>query len=175
MVFPGVGGITYNVRVGDLAVGWMADHVEPGVSIRNKEKEDRFPHGPNYALNVLSCVGNEAVVVTGDAKGENGVVTGKHGGIEHVLVDVLRQPCDPAVQVTDAGGEVDGPIFPLPRLRSGCFAITLALSPILCSIRAVRLRIGVTEWGADRRLAAAMRCAPGRVAVVYGPGSARLA
>ena len=87
MVFPGVGGITYNIRVGDLAVGWMADHVEPGVSIENKEKEARFPHGPNYALNVLSCVGNEAVVVTGDAKGDKGVVTGKHGGIEHVLVD----------------------------------------------------------------------------------------
>jgi hypothetical protein len=87
MVFPGVGGITYNIRVGDLAVGWMADHVEPGVSIENKEKEDRFPHGPNYALNVLSCVGNEAAVVTGDAKGDKGVVTGKHGGIEHVLVD----------------------------------------------------------------------------------------
>jgi hypothetical protein len=87
MVFPGVGGITYNIRVGDLAVGWMADHVEPGVSIENKEKEERFPHGPNYALNVLSCVGNEAIVVTGDAKGDKGVVTGKHGGIEHVLVD----------------------------------------------------------------------------------------
>lgn len=87
MVFPGVGGITYNVRVGDLAVGWMADHVEPGVSIENKEKEARFPHGPNYALNVLSCVGNEVVVVTGDAKGDKGVVTGKHGGIEHVLTD----------------------------------------------------------------------------------------
>jgi hypothetical protein len=43
-----------------LATGWMADHVEPGVSLENKEKEDRFPHGPNYALNVLSCVGNEA-------------------------------------------------------------------------------------------------------------------
>jgi hypothetical protein len=36
---------------------------------------------------VLSCVGNEAVVVSGDAKGSKGVVTGKHGGIEHVLVD----------------------------------------------------------------------------------------
>jgi hypothetical protein len=87
MVFPGVGGITYNVRVGDLAVGWMADHVEPGVSLENKETEVRSPQGPNYALNVLSCVGNEAVIVTGDAKGEKGVVTGKHGGIEHVLVD----------------------------------------------------------------------------------------
>ncbi|HHN46550.1 MAG TPA: DUF4438 domain-containing protein, partial [Planctomycetes bacterium] len=32
--YPGVGGITYNVRVGMKAVGWASDHVEPGVSIR---------------------------------------------------------------------------------------------------------------------------------------------
>jgi len=87
MVLPGVGGITYNVRVGDPACGWQADHVEPGVSIENKENDPRFGQGANTALNVLSCVGNEAVVVTGDAKGAKGVVTGKHGGIEHVLVD----------------------------------------------------------------------------------------
>jgi hypothetical protein len=87
VVLPGVGGITYNVRVGDLACGWEADHVEPGVSVENKENDSRFGRGANTAFNVLSCVGNEAVVVTGDAKGAKGVVTGKHGGIEHVLVD----------------------------------------------------------------------------------------
>jgi hypothetical protein len=87
MVLPGVGGITYNVRVGDLACGWEADHVEPGVSIENKENDPRFGQGANAALNVLSCVGNEAIVVSGDVKGAKGVVTGKHGGIEHVLVD----------------------------------------------------------------------------------------
>jgi len=87
VVLPGVGGITYNVRVGDLACGWEADHVEPGVSIENKENDSRFGRGANTAFNVLSCVGNEAIVVTGDAKGAKGVVTGKHGGIEHVLVD----------------------------------------------------------------------------------------
>ena len=32
LVLPGVGGITYNVRVGDPACGWEADHVEPCVS-----------------------------------------------------------------------------------------------------------------------------------------------
>jgi hypothetical protein len=91
LVYPGVGGITYNIRVGDLATGWMADHVEPGVSLENKEKEDRFPHGPNYALNVLSCVGNEATIITGDQKGAKGVVTGKHGGIEHVMIDFTEE------------------------------------------------------------------------------------
>jgi len=87
VVLPGVGGITYNVRVGDLACGWEADHVEPGVSLENKENDTRFGRGANTAFNVLSCVGNEAVVVAGDAKGAKGVVTGKHGGIDHVLVD----------------------------------------------------------------------------------------
>ncbi len=88
LVLPGVGGITYNVRVGDPACGWEADHVEPGVSVENKENDVRFGQGANVAFNVLSCVGNEAIVVTGEAKGAKGVVTGKHGGIEHVLVDV---------------------------------------------------------------------------------------
>ena len=86
-VLPGVGGITYNIRVGDLACGWEADHVEPGVSVENKENDARYGQGANAAFNILSCVGNEAVVVSGDAKGAKGLVTGKHGGIEHVLVD----------------------------------------------------------------------------------------
>jgi len=84
---PGVGGITYNLRVGDPACGWEADHVEPCVSTENKENDARHGQIANTAFNILSCVGNEATIVTGDAKGSKGVVTGKHGGIEHVLVD----------------------------------------------------------------------------------------
>jgi hypothetical protein len=87
LVLPSVGGITYNVRVGDPACGWEADHVEPGVSIENKENDPRYGQGANTALNVLACVGNEAMVVTGEAKSARGVVTGKHGGIDHILVD----------------------------------------------------------------------------------------
>jgi hypothetical protein len=78
---PGVGGITYNLKVGHSALRWAADHVEPGVSIRAEKKQ------ANTALNTLACVGNTAKVVSGEARGEEGVVTGKHGGIEHVLVD----------------------------------------------------------------------------------------
>jgi len=87
VVLPGVGGITYNLRVGDPACGWEADHVEPGVSVENKENDTRSGQAANTAFNVLSCVGNKATVVNGDAKGAEGTVTGKHGGIEHVLVD----------------------------------------------------------------------------------------
>jgi hypothetical protein len=97
MILPGVGGITYNVRVGDLACGWEADHVEPGVSIENKENDARYGLGANTALNVLSCVGNDAFVMSGDAKGSKGAVVGKHGGIEHVLVDF---PCETMEKMT---------------------------------------------------------------------------
>jgi hypothetical protein len=86
-VLPSVGGITYNLRVGDLACGWEANNVEPGVSAENKENDARSGVAANTAFNVLSCVGNEAIVVNGDGKGARGVVTGKHGGIEHVLID----------------------------------------------------------------------------------------
>jgi len=86
-ILPGTGGITYNIRVGDSAIGWMGDHVEPGVSVENRVSDSRFPQGQSRALNVLSCIGNEALVVKGDAKGSKGVVVGKHGGIDHVMVD----------------------------------------------------------------------------------------
>ncbi|MEO0132135.1 MAG: DUF4438 domain-containing protein [candidate division WOR-3 bacterium] len=79
-VFPGTGGITYNVKVGDPVFGWVGDHIEPGVSVKNKDENE------NRALNLYSCIGNKAYVLTGEAKGSIGVVTGKHGGIEHILI-----------------------------------------------------------------------------------------
>jgi len=97
IALPGMGGITYNVRVGDLATGWEADHVEPGVSLENKEKDEKAPAAYNMALNLLACVGNEAKVVSGDAKGEKGVVTGKHGGINHVMVDFREETLEKLV------------------------------------------------------------------------------
>jgi hypothetical protein len=81
LIVPSVGGINPNVRVGDGAFAFMADHIEPGVSVRHPD--DKI----NVTLNVLSCIGNEAVVLSGDAKGEKGRVTGKHGGVEHVMID----------------------------------------------------------------------------------------
>jgi hypothetical protein len=74
------GGITYNAKIGDVCVGWVADHLEPGVSTRHSDDNH------NQAYTMLSCIGNEAIVVSGDAKGEKGFVTGKHGGCEHLLI-----------------------------------------------------------------------------------------
>jgi len=91
-VLPGTGGITYNARIGDSAIDWWADHVEPAVSIKNRDRGENSPY--NGGLNVMSCVGNRAQVVSGDAKGEWGRVTGTHGGIEHVMVDFTREQMD---------------------------------------------------------------------------------
>ena len=85
MVLPGVGGITYNVKIGDPVMDWVADHVEPGVSMKITGS-DRQQAAANAGLNTLACIGNKARIISGDAKGSEGYVTGKHGGIEHVLV-----------------------------------------------------------------------------------------
>jgi hypothetical protein len=80
-VVPSVGGITLNVRVGDSAFFFAGDHVEPGLSAKHPDEK------ANTALNVFACIGNPATVTSGEAKGARGVVTGKHGGVEHVIVD----------------------------------------------------------------------------------------
>ena len=80
MILPATGGISYNVKVGDSCMTWIGDHVEPGVSVKNDNVNE------NNALMVLGCIGNTAKVMTGDAKGATGFVTGGHGGIEHTLV-----------------------------------------------------------------------------------------
>ena len=80
-VLPSVGGITLNVRVGDGAFAYEGDHVEPAVSVRHRDDK------VNAAFCTLACIGNAATVASGDAKGERGVVTGKHGGIEHLMID----------------------------------------------------------------------------------------
>ncbi len=84
-MLPGTGGIVYNVKVGDPAFGWEGDHIEPCVSSILDEKE-RYA-GPNVGYVFYACIGNEAVIVSGDAKKKKGVVTGHHGGAEHVMID----------------------------------------------------------------------------------------
>ncbi len=82
---PSVGGITYNVKVGDSAFGWRGDHIEPGVSVLLDE--EKRTSKMNMAMQFLACVGNEARVITGSAKGAKGTVVGHHGGVEHLIVD----------------------------------------------------------------------------------------
>ncbi|MCP4672731.1 MAG: DUF4438 domain-containing protein [Desulfobacula sp.] len=88
-ILPSIGGITLNIVVGDPAFGLAGDHIEPGVSCSaNSKKPFDFP---NNSLQLLSCIGNEAIIVSGDVKGEKGVVTGHHGGSEHVMIDFPKK------------------------------------------------------------------------------------
>jgi hypothetical protein len=75
---PGMYGIVYNARVGDRAFGWAGDHVEPGVSIAHADER------ADYALHYLTCIGNQAEVTSGLARGARGIVTGEHA---RLLVD----------------------------------------------------------------------------------------
>jgi hypothetical protein len=87
-ILPGSGGIVINRRVGDRCVGLAGDHIEPGVALHNNNREIvGLKNGPNLALLTYACVGNPARVITGPCKGTVGTVTGKHGGVDHLLVD----------------------------------------------------------------------------------------
>ncbi|MBL6955646.1 MAG: DUF4438 domain-containing protein [Chlorobium phaeobacteroides] len=88
-LLPSIGGITLNVQAGDSAFGLAGDHVEPGVSC-TADTQKPFDH-PNNSVQMYSCAGNTATIVSGEAKGEKGVVLGHHGGSEHVIVDFPRK------------------------------------------------------------------------------------
>src|SRR5215510_6330968 len=87
------GGVTFNIKVGDLAGGWAGgDHVEPGVSVRADDPRE------NAALAALACIGNEAVITDAvfegkdlKLKGAAGVVTGKHCGGDRVGIAFPRR------------------------------------------------------------------------------------
>lgn len=87
----GTGSINYTVSLGDLAYGWAnADHVEPDVTIQGRDR----PNPSDCALAILACIGNEAKVQSGEARGAKGIYIGRHAGA-HDLVwfpkDVLER------------------------------------------------------------------------------------
>lgn len=94
-ILPSVGGITYNVLTGDSVYGWAADHIEPCVS--TTATNDKLGENPNRAFNTYACIGNDVTLISGAAKGKKGVVTGHHGGVEHVIVDF---PSDVVAKMT---------------------------------------------------------------------------
>ena len=114
---PGTGGITLNAQIGDSCLGWVADHLEAGASVKNST--ENF----NNALITFSCIGNEAVVVSGDAKGAKGFVTGKHGGIDHVIIyfkksDLEKMNIEDKIAVKSCGQGMQLVDYPNIVLRS---------------------------------------------------------
>jgi len=88
-ILPSIGGISLNIAVGDPAFGWAGDHVEPSISCTANTSKP-FEH-PNVGLQLYACAGNEAKVISGEAKGSTGYAIGHHGGSEHVIVEFPRE------------------------------------------------------------------------------------
>ncbi len=73
----GMASINYTVSLGDAAYGWAnADHVEPDVTIQGRDR----PRASDCAIAILACIGNEAKVISGEAKGARGMYIGRHAG-----------------------------------------------------------------------------------------------
>lgn len=86
-MLPGGGGITFNFRIGDSAVNIIGDHVEPAVSIRNLNTFFGHSYPDNRGLYIFSCIGNRVRIISGDAKGGEGRIVGKHGRTDNIIAD----------------------------------------------------------------------------------------
>ncbi|MEM7735810.1 MAG: DUF4438 domain-containing protein [Deinococcota bacterium] len=128
-LLPTYGSIVYNVSVGNSAFGWAADCVHPGVSLHYPDDNG------NRGLGILSCIGNSVTCVSGDAKGQTGVVTGKSGRFsEHVIVHFPKQTRENmaigdkfVVKTLGIGMEIEG--HPNVRLKSCSPVLLAALAP----------------------------------------------
>jgi hypothetical protein len=78
----GMASINYGVTLGDPTYGWAnGDHVEPDVTIQGRDR----PSPSECALAILACVGNEAVVLSGEARGAKGYYIGRHAGSDDLV------------------------------------------------------------------------------------------
>ncbi|MDH7513856.1 MAG: DUF4438 domain-containing protein [Clostridiales bacterium] len=78
----GMASINYSVTLGDPAYGWAsADHVEPDVTIQGRDR----PSPGDCALAILACIGNEATVISGEARGAKGFYIGRHAGSDDLV------------------------------------------------------------------------------------------
>jgi len=78
----GSASINYTVGLGDPTYGWASgNHVEPDVTIQGRER----PSPSECALAILACIGNEARVVSGEARGARGIYIGRHAGSDDLV------------------------------------------------------------------------------------------
>ncbi|MGR3710559.1 MAG: DUF4438 domain-containing protein [Alterinioella nitratireducens] len=138
-LWPTFGGIVYNVSIGDSAYGWAGDCIHPSVSIAHKDANK------NRGLNVFACVGNEAMITSGAARGARGVVTGKSGRfsdqvIIHFDVETRRKiAVDDQILVKSEGVGMTVPECPDVAFKS--------LSPALFDKLPKKLEDGVLKIG----------------------------
>ncbi len=100
----GTASINYTVSLGDPSYGWAnADHVEPDVTIQGRDSS----RASECAIAILACIGNEATVISGEAKGAKGMYIGRHAGSDDLAwfpKDVLEKlALDDKIQVKAKG------------------------------------------------------------------------
>jgi len=128
MIVPTFGGLVYNVQLGDRALGWAAELIQPGVSIKSSGNA-------NAALGVFACLGNKVRVMNGAASGATGIVTGKSGRFaEHVIchfsaADIERMAPGDKLQVQAYGVGLQIAEFPDIQFKSCSPALLDALNP----------------------------------------------
>ena len=78
----GTASINYTVSLGDTTSGWAnADHVEPDVTVQGRDEDSPS----SCAIAILACIGNEAKVLSGDARGGKGIYIGRHAGSDDLV------------------------------------------------------------------------------------------
>ena len=105
----GIGGINYNLKIGDKVFGWASgDRATMGVAAVGVGEDWQITGWLNY-----TSIGNEVKVLSGEAKGEKGIIIGKFG--RYVLIhfedDVLHKlAIDDKLQVKaqGVGLEIEG-------------------------------------------------------------------
>jgi hypothetical protein len=104
-VLPGQGGVVLGIGPGDLAGGWVSDHLEPGASLRHPDE------AANRALQTFACLGNRATVIDGPAAGAIGYVVGKHGAVITAFADAALARIAPgewvAIEARGVGVTID--------------------------------------------------------------------
>ncbi|MDR2909185.1 MAG: DUF4438 domain-containing protein [Oscillospiraceae bacterium] len=126
-VMPSCGGICYNVKVGDCCMGLLGDHIEPGVSVGCAGEGE----GARKSFSTISCIGNEAVVASGAAKGRTGLVTGKHD-LDRVIVHFDGETLnllthDDAILIRGYGQGLSLPDFPGVKVMNADPALILGM------------------------------------------------
>ncbi|MBD3412829.1 MAG: DUF4438 domain-containing protein [Candidatus Aminicenantes bacterium] len=78
----GTASINYTVSLGDSTYGWAnADHVEPDVTVQGRDQD----RASSCAIAILACIGNEATVLSGEARGAKGFYIGRHAGSDDLV------------------------------------------------------------------------------------------
>jgi len=100
----GMASINYTVSIGDSSSGWAnADHVEPDVTVQGRDKD----RASECAIAILACIGNEARVLSGEAKGGRGYYIGRHAGSDDLcwFPDVVKEKLtiDDKIQIKARG------------------------------------------------------------------------